>query len=340
MANLKHLFSAASAVTSFALMTGCAQLPVQRDHQPHFPQTLYDSALVDSQQARAIGLEALADRLAQADVIVIGEYHGHQASHLLQARLQQLLFARNPQQALTLEQFNLDYQPALDNYLAGMTGETEMIEDANAWDNYRGSYRPLVEFSRRHDLPVFAANAPADVVRCVGRTGPDYLDHLPADQRQTLPEQPFQDTPAYREKFVEAISGSHGQGDPSMTERMDNTYKAQLLRDNTMAMRILQAHQQHPDHQVVHLTGTFHSEQGLGTVALLKQQAPELSVAVISPVFWPDDEPEAPLAGNLDKGDYLYLIQPLPAEFRDTDRRQNAMRERFSSGPEVQCITE
>ncbi|OJT01376.1 hypothetical protein BEE62_02875 [Marinobacter nauticus] len=321
-------------------MAGCAQLPQPSDTESAQLKTLYDSVLVDSQSGQLSSLEDLARALAKADVVVIGEYHGHQASHLLQARLQQRLYQQLPRQVLTLEQFNLDYQPALDSYLAGMTGETEMIEDANAWDNYRASYRPLVEFARRHDLPVVAANAPADVVRCVGRTGPDYLERLPADQRQTLPEQPFRDTPAYREKFVEAISGSHGQGDPSMAERMDNTYNAQLLRDNTMAMRILQAHQQHPDHQVVHLTGTFHSEQRLGTVALLKQQAPELSVAVISPVFWPDEERRAPLAGNLDKGDYLYLIQLLPPEFRDTDRRQNAMRERFSSGPEVQCITE
>ncbi|MGP9832632.1 ChaN family lipoprotein [Marinobacter sp. NSM] len=323
-----------------ALMAGCAQLPQPSDTESAQLKTLYDSALVDSQSGQLLSLEDLARALAKADVVVIGEYHGHQASHLLQARLQQRLYQQRPRQVLTLEQFNLDHQPALDSYLAGMTGETEMIEDASAWDNYRGSYRPLVEFARRHDLPVLAANAPADVVRCVGRTGPDYLERLPANQRQTLPEQPFRDTPAYREKFVEAISGSHGQGDPSMAERMDNTYKAQLLRDNTMAMRILQARQQHPDHQVVHLTGTFHSEQGLGTVALLKQQAPELSVAVISPVFWPDDESQAPLASNLDKGDYLYLIQTLPPEFRDTDRRKNAMRERFRSGPEVHCITE
>lgn len=325
---------------SLALTTGCAQLPKPSGTEPAQPQTLYDSVLVDSHSSQPVTIDNLARALTSTDVVVIGEYHGHQASHLLQAQLQQRLYQQRPRQVLTLEQFNLDYQPALNSYLAGITGETEMIEDANAWDNYRASYRPLVEFARRHDLPVVAANAPADVVRCVGRTGPDYLERLPTDQRQTLPEQPFRDTPAYREKFVEAISGSHGQGDPSMAERMDNTYNAQLLRDNTMAMRILQAHQQHPDHQVVHLTGTFHSEQGLGTVALLKQQAPELSVVVISPVFWPNEERQAPFADNLDKGDYLYLIQPLPPEFRDTDRRQNAMRERFRSGPAVQCITE
>src|SRR5690554_7260780 len=54
---------------------------------------------------------------------------------------------------------------------SGTTGETEMLEDANVWVNYKASYRPLVEFARQHQLPVIAANAPAVTVRCVGREG-------------------------------------------------------------------------------------------------------------------------------------------------------------------------
>ncbi|MBE0486561.1 ChaN family lipoprotein [Marinobacter sp.] len=337
MASIKHLL-APLTTAGFAALTGCAQLPAQSAADITEPTSLYDRVLIDSPSAQPVSLSTLAEQLAPADVVVIGEYHGHQASHLLQARLQQQLHRINGSQVLTLEQFTIDHQPALDDYLAGITGETEMLEDAQAWDNYRGSYRPLVEYARRHNLPVIAANAPAEVVRCVGRTGQGYMDKLPAEQRLSLPEQPFLDTPAYRKKFETAISGSHGTGDPAMAERMDNTYKAQLLRDNTMAMRILQARDHYPEHQIVHLTGTFHSEERLGTVALLAHHAPDLSVAVISPVFWPADSP-APLAGNLDKGDYLYLIQPLPPEFRDSDRQRSAMQERFSSRPDIDCNT-
>ena len=195
----------------------------------------------------------------------------------------------------------------LDRYLQGKTGEAEMIEDADAWPNYRGSYRPLVEFARNHQLPVIAANAPADIVRCIGRRGPDYLEQLSDDRRQYLPDDPFLDTKAYRAKFVEAITGSHSSGDPTMSERMNNSYKAQLLRDNTMASRILAARQQNPDAQILHLTGTFHSEDNLGTVALLRQRAPELSVLVVSPVVWPSAAQQPPREKNRNKGDYLYF---------------------------------
>ncbi|WP_417515819.1 ChaN family lipoprotein [Marinobacter sp.] len=301
------------------------------------PQTLYEARLVDSGDGAALDVESLAQKLAAIDVVVIGEYHGHQAAHLLQSQIQATLYHQQPLQVLSMEQFNLNNQAAVDAYLNGVTGETEMIEDSSAWDNYRASYRPLVEFARQHGLPVIAANAPAAVVRCVGRKGPDYLNKLPASDRMELPENPFMDTPAYREKFDAAITGSHGAADEDMRERMNNTYKAQLLRDNTMASRILAAHDAHPGHQIVHTTGTFHSEEHLGTVAMLRQRAPNLSVAVISPVIWPEDAEKSPLHENRNKGDFLYFIQPLPEEFLDKDREREAMSARFRRPTEDTC---
>jgi len=300
------------------------------------PQTQYDALLVNPENNTVLMPEALAQRLATTDVVVVGEYHGHHGTHLLQSRLQTALYRLRPEQILAMEQFNLDHQDELNRYLQGETGETEMIEDAGAWDNYRASYRPLVEFARRQNLPVIAANAPADVVRCVGRKGPEYLDRISDTLRQKLPADPFMDTPAYREKFMAAIGASH-QADNTLSERMENTYKAQLLRDNTMATRILQARAEHPKHQVLHLTGTFHSEEALGTVALLKQRAPELSVAVVSPVFWPSDAAKPPLEQNRSKGDFIYFIQPLPDEFRDAKREREAMTARFRRSTDKTC---
>lgn len=324
-------------ISTFLLMNGCAAMPDAPAPEPlSAPTTQYDARVVAPPDTRPLGIGELAERLAGTDVVVVGEYHGHHASHLLQSRLQQALYRQHPRQVLSMEQFDLDHQDALNRYLTGDIGEAEMMEDAEAWDNYRGAYRPLVEFARLHDLPVIAANAPAHVVRCVGRQGTEYLDNLPEPVRHSLPAKPFLDIPAYREKFMAAIGASH-RADSTMEERMSNTYKAQLLRDNTMAERILQARSQYPEHQILHITGTFHSEQGLGTVALLKQRAPAVSVAVISPVVWPREADTPPLAENRSRGDYLYLIQPLPEEFRDPERARKAMAERFSASARTDC---
>lgn len=319
-------------------LAGCAtvNLPGKNTAEAR-PQTLYGTRIVEPETGARLSVEEFAQRLTKTDVIVVGEYHGHQASHLLQSRLQAELYRHNPMQVLSMEQFNMNNQAAVDAYLKGKTGETEMQEDSHAWDNYRGSYRPLVEFSRLHDLPVVAANAPADVVRCVGRKGADYLNMLPKAQRQKLPASPFMDTPAYREKFIKAITNSHSAADKAMSKRINNTYKAQLLRDNTMASRILAARDAYPGHQVIHTTGTFHSENHLGTVALLKQRAPDMSVAVVSPVVWPADIKAMPLHSNRHKGDYLYFVQPLPEAFRDEAREQKAMSAKFRRPAKKTC---
>lgn len=333
-----NVFAPALLIATLSALNGCTAMPSSKapDAVLKPPQTQYDTLIVQPENNTVLTPEQLAQKLIDTDVVIVGEYHGHHGSHLLQSRLQTALFQQRPEQILSMEQFNLDRQDQLNRYLEGETGETEMIEDADAWDNYRGSYRPLVEFARRHNLPVIAANAPADVVRCVGRKGPEYLERVSDTLKQKLPSAPFMDTPAYREKFMAAIGASH-QADDTMSERMENTYKAQLLRDNTMAARILQARAEYPGHQVLHLTGTFHSEEGLGTVALLKQRAPEVSVAVVSPAFWPSDINQPPLDRNRIKGDFVYFIQPLPDEFRDAEREREAMRARFSRSTDRSC---
>lgn len=317
-------------------VTGCVAMPSE-PNSVTAPESQYDARVIDAEAGTPLTVQQLAGRLADTDIVVVGEYHGHHASHLLQARLQQALFRQNPRQVLTMEQFNVNRQDVLDLFLTGELGETEMIEDAEAWDNYRASYRPLVEFARQQQLPVIAANAPSDVVRCVGRKGPGYLETLPPEIRALLPETPFLDTPAYKEKFVEAIGGSHGTEDDQLSERMRNTYHAQLLRDNTMARAILDARTNHPGHQILHVTGTFHSEERLGTIAVLSQRAPELSIAVITPVFWPDEKDNMPLEANPTKGDFLYFIQPLPEEFRDPERERKAMQARFAERKPADC---
>ncbi len=323
------------SVLAIPLIAGCSLLTPVPEQEP--PQTHYHAPMVDAASGAPVSLPQLAERLADKDVVVIGEYHGHQGSHLLQSRLQAQLYRQQPDQVLTMEQFDADRQPVLNRYLKGEIGEMELVEDADAWPNYQHAYRPLVEFARQRKLPVIAANAPASIVRCVGRQGPGYLDAMADEQKRYIPEAPLASNEAYREKFFDTMGGRHGSAD---NKRMQNTYYAQLLRDNTMATRVLGARERYPGHQVIHLTGTFHSEERLGTVASLLQRQPGLSVAVISPVFLeqiPGQPGGLPATKNSNKGDFLYFLLPLPEEYRDGERGREAMMEAFRNAPRTAC---
>ena len=113
----------------------------------------------------------------------MGEWHDHAGNHLAEMALFCAVYERAPGLTLSMEMFERDVQPVLDDYLAGRIGEANFRRKGRAWGNYAESYRPLVEFAKDHTLPVIAANVPASVVRCVGAEGAGYLARMPADKR-------------------------------------------------------------------------------------------------------------------------------------------------------------
>ncbi|BES72352.1 ChaN family lipoprotein [Marinobacter nanhaiticus D15-8W] len=328
--------AAIASSLSVALLSGCASVATEEQPKARTLLPLHsilNTHIIDSETGRGISVEALAERWQDVDVVVIGELHGHNGAHLLQARMQVALYQHHPSQILSLEQFNVVHQPQLDRYLGGELGEAEMIEDAEAWDNYKASYRPLVAFAADLGEPVIAANAPADMVRCVGRQGTSALEAFPPKMQALLPEDPFYSDPAYRERFFGALGGHGGNA----SNQLENRYKAQLLRDNTMASRIAQALKEHPGHQVLHLTGTFHSEYRSGTVAALEALAPDLQIRVLSPVVVEQANAPSFDQADLDKGDAIYLLAPLPPEYADPERMRDAIRAQFSEARDIEC---
>jgi len=296
--------------------------------------TLYDVHVLSSQTKKAVSIQALAHELRDVDVVFIGEYHGNHGSHWLQAQLQAALYQQRPQQMVSMEQFSRDQQPVLNQYLKGKQGEVSLLKQAGIWPNYKASYRPVVEFAKQHQLPVIAANAPAGVVRCIGRQGEGYLKKLSKQQRQQLAKQPFNNDAAYQQAFQKIMHQPSGkQG--SSSARLSNSYLAQLSRDNTMAESIAQAMKTAPDAQLIHLNGAFHSDQGLGTVALLKQRLPHLKVKVISPVKYEDGQIMAALPYQ--QGDYIYLVQPQPKQYVSDTERADAFRAMFAKASKKVC---
>jgi uncharacterized iron-regulated protein len=301
--------------------------------------TLYDYQLIDSASGQPMSLQTLVESLKDVDVVFIGEFHGNQASHLLEAQLQAKLYQQRPNQVVSLEQFNRDQQAILNRYLDGEIGEKTLIEEAPAWSNYAGSYRPIIEFAKQHFLPVIAANAPAQTVRCVGRQGQAYLAKLTEAERRQIAQQAFYSDPAYADKFAAFLAKSrHGQSEQSTTDPEHNpAYLAQLVRDNTMAESIFNALQHNPGAQVIHLNGAFHSDEFLGTASALKHLNPALKIAVISPVVV--DDPQTPQFTQADraKGNAIYLIQAQPEDYVQAAKRRAAFKKMFDKADANPC---
>ena len=262
-------------------------------------------------------LERMLDEIAKADVVVIGENHDHKLGHELELAIFKGVHTRKARTALSLEMFERDVQPILDEYLAGHITESHFLQSARPWPNYKVDYAPMVEYARMNRLPVIAANAPRRYVNIVSRKGQSALAGLPAASKQHLAPLPFSMAiPAGYDRMLTDLFQSHGPqsstgGNVPAMPPVENMKQSQALWDATMADSILRFLRKNRGFSVVQVNGAGHSDYGYGLVDRLRQGSSRLKVKIVT------IKSEASYlnlpAGKYDGiADYLILTAPIP----------------------------
>ena len=128
-------------------------------------------------------IEAIVASVNDADVLLLGECHDDSEAHCVELDVLQrchTAWGGSRRLVLSLEMFERDVQPILDEYMCDAIAERDLLADARPWPNYADAYRPLVLFAKRHGIRVIAANAPRRYVSLVGTTGRDALQRIAA----------------------------------------------------------------------------------------------------------------------------------------------------------------
>jgi uncharacterized iron-regulated protein len=239
----------------------------------------------DTAAGKPLNLTQLSETSNNYDVVVFGEYHDNQSLHRLEADLLAAVYEQYPNVAVSLEMFERDNQQILNAYLAGRVSEAAFLEQSRPWPNYRSDYRPLIDFAKEEGLRVLAANIPRSVAAHYARRGTldgiddTLLPHLPRIHRAPDGE--------YRQLFLaqmQAMSNKHSAM-PVTAGQMEAFYRAQCLKDDTMAESIVDHHRRYPDRKIIHYQGDFHSRYRLGVVEKLQALEPELRILVLTPVY-------------------------------------------------------
>lgn len=330
-------------------LSGCANMPapIHTASLPDLTSFILMRTDAGALTPQAMSVEQAADVLATYDVIFIGESHRHPGNHLAQMELFRAIHARAPRLSLSMEQFERDVQPVLDDYLAGKIGETPFMQKSRAWNNYATSYRPLVEYAKEHKLPVIAGNAPEDIVRCVGREGEAFFARLKPEQRAwAAADLHTQDGP-YKDKFLGFVSHDAGHGGDGAREKPKEkkppsesalrSFAAQATRDDTMAESIALHLQKNPGRKVVQLNGSFHSDGFLGAAERLKMRIPNLKIAVVTPT-----QPENPRHPTVSKedakgGTFALLLRGLPDAYATDAEMKEAVTKQIEARGKTKC---
>lgn len=259
-------------------------------------------------------LEAAAAVVArEADVVFFGEQHDDAGTHAMQRALLESI-SRRRSAILSLEMFERDVQPLLDDYLAGRVPEDSLRAGGRPWPNYADHYRPAVEWAHANGWPVIAANIPRPIASAISRGGLATLDTLGA--RRALVAAELQcDHGAYFERFAETMRPHvPGDSDSAKAAALDRYYFAQCAKDETMAESIVRARAAHgPAPVIVHLNGAFHSDYALGTAERVVRRAPATRIVVLTAVPVTDLDGIVPSADDRAKARFVIYTMKAPS---------------------------
>lgn len=250
---------------------------------------------------QALSFAAIKEQLADKRVVYVGESHTRYEDHLLQLRVIRALFAQNPKLAIGMEMFSQEAQPVLDRYVAGELSEREFLKQSgyfSKWGFDYRLYREIINFARRHKLPIVALNLEKEIVSKVFKQGvasltPEEVAKIPAHRDLTIP--------GYRERISEvfAMHGQHGK-----PEQANGFFQAQALWDETMAESVAAFLKTHPETRMVVLAGQGHTDKATAIPPRVARRLPNIRQTVIL-----NSENE-----ELDQAEADYLIFSKPAE--------------------------
>ena len=211
---------------------------------------------------------AFWDQIGPAQVLYVPERHDDNNDHAYQLEVMKGLRSRNVDFAIGWEMFDVTQQGLLDQWNDHRIS-TETLLDKTDWQKSWGGMSVMYEKLLRWSL--------GEGVKSVGLNAPQSLSHKTRTGEELTPEERallpggFRPLPGGYEHFAEQMGASKHQN--INPESIRSYYKAQLIWEQTMAARVLEWTQAHPDTKLVVFVGRGHVDGGFGVPAFVHQKS-------------------------------------------------------------------
>ena len=238
-------------------------------------------------------------------VVYAGETHTAYGDHLLQLQILQALYVDNPNLAIGMEMFPRAAQPVLDGYITGVIEtEKDFLKQADYFTNWGYDYRlyrPIIDFAKKHQLPIIGLNLDKKIVSQVFKKG--HTDAIGDKDLTTIAADRDLDVPGYRDRLLE-VHAMHNSA-PNGGNNFSGFLQAQALWDETMAESISDYLRGHPEKQMIIIAGNGHMYKDSGIPLRVQRRIPEINQSVLAAMNGMDT--------GIDEGkriDYLMFAQP------------------------------
>lgn len=203
-----------------------------------------------------VSLQEIAQRIRPGQIIVMGESHGFKTAQQAQLELMEALRSAGLKVSSGLEFFYYPDQNLVDDYRLGILSEADFLQKIQwgqpAFDFYRGqALFPRYDLGER----TLALNAPRSLTGRVSKGG---LAALTPEEQKLLPPGFQLGRESYKKRFLAMMPHLPN---PEAGERY---FAAQSIWDDTMAWRVAEFIQKHPEQVLVIVVGDFHVQYGGG----------------------------------------------------------------------------
>lgn len=281
-------------------------------------------AVTDAATGELLTPAGLARRLADTEIVFVGESHTSIDFHRAQLRLIEALDRAGREVLIGLEMFPYTEQEHLDHWHRGLLTEDGFVALSRwyeSWGYPWGYYRDIFLYARDHGIPLFAINAPREVVSAVREQG---FEGLAEEDRAHLPETIDLDSDEHRALFRAYFEpeepGEDGEGGDDgggglhagmSDEQLESMFAAQVSWDATMAHNAVAALRDHggEDAILVVLIGSGHVAYGLGAERQAANYFDGTTASVIPiPVADADGEPTPTVRASY--ADFVWGLPP------------------------------
>jgi len=265
--------------------------------------------VLSGRTGRPVAFDRMIDEMMAARIVHVGETHNSMPMHEIELQVIRALYGRDRHLAIGLEMVPVTLQEALNKWTAGILTKEEFIREIRwyvTWNFNFGYYEKIFDFAREHRLPIYALNAPREVITKIRMRGWDAL----TDEEKAFFPGPPDTTNADHRTLIRAVFESaempHAMTGPGLDKVFEGLYRSQSAWDEVMGANAVKAVKAEGRRLVV-CVGSGHLLYNLG----LNRRAYEMSKLPFKTVVSVElPEGAKTLAVSRAIGDYVFGLAP------------------------------
>jgi uncharacterized iron-regulated protein len=221
--------------------------------------------IVSMETGQAVAFEQMIREMKPVPFVHIGETHTSLAMHELQARIIAALLEQDRRLAVGLEMYPVTQQEVLTKWSLGILTEAQFIREGlwyTTWNQNYAFYKPIFDIIKAGGIPLYALNAPREIISKIRMRGWDALDEA---EKAIVPKPDL--TNAEHRELMKAVFSNEGM--PAAMRGTDSNamfeglYRGQSAWDEVMGSNAERAHRI-DGRKVVVLVGSGHLIYNLG----------------------------------------------------------------------------